>query len=462
MPQYAAPIEAFGSRAGGALGATTGATSGGFLGRLGEVLSPLDWPRRAAANLFAAPSRAMDTGDASHLWGAVPGAAGAVLGGVMGGPLGILVGSLLAGGLQGMGQATGSEVFDAPNVSDLTGTEDFAPNLLVGMLTDPLTFAGGIGGAAAGAKTGGKIGRGIGESLEAAANFRGPAYPGGFEKIVEAVRAANPSLTDDAIRQTYGHLDNPRLLGEMPPQSSFLGEGVERTAFLRPETEGGGVLTFAKSDPNFINTHHGGFGKSAYEAGQPPPTRIDTPLMNPAVRSVPVGPIRAEVSPQLKTADQVYEDITGFSMDTAPTSPTMNSADFQAMEHLAKARVDIMDALDQQGLRPADLHYGNIGLGQEGWKILDPGSVHPWGKSGFAPRVPEMEMEEPGFISNLLLRLLGSDKAVRREIMEQLARHGEAPPVRLPGVTPLPDMMTPRAEPVTPFSSSAMTPLARM
>ena len=122
---------------------------------LGQILEPLDYPRQSLYNLFAAPYKALETGDASHLLGAIPGAAGAVLGGLVGGPLGILAGSALGGSLQGIGHATGREEFNAPSVQDLTGTEDFLPNLAVGMATDPLSYAGLAGSwcAAKGAAT---------------------------------------------------------------------------------------------------------------------------------------------------------------------------------------------------------------------------------------------------------------------------------------------------------------------
>lgn len=123
-------------------GATIGAGAALHGAGLGQLLTPLDYPRQSLYNLFASPFKAMETGDASHLLGAIPGAAGAVLGGVLGGPLGVLAGSALGGTLQGIGQATGREEFNAPSVQDLTGTEDFLPNLAVGMATDPLSYAG--------------------------------------------------------------------------------------------------------------------------------------------------------------------------------------------------------------------------------------------------------------------------------------------------------------------------------
>lgn len=60
---------------------------------LGRLLEPLDYPRQAFYNLVRSPMKALETGDVSHLLGAIPGIAGAALGGAVGGPVGILAGS---------------------------------------------------------------------------------------------------------------------------------------------------------------------------------------------------------------------------------------------------------------------------------------------------------------------------------------------------------------------------------
>lgn len=140
---------------------------------LGRVLEPLDWPRQALANLVRSPMKAMETGDVSELLGALPGLAGATLGGVVGGPVGLLAGSLLGGGLQGIGNLSGREQFKAPSVQDITGTEDFLPNLAVGMATDPLTYAGLGSSWSAGAKAL----RGAAPAVEAAAKAIPEAIP---------------------------------------------------------------------------------------------------------------------------------------------------------------------------------------------------------------------------------------------------------------------------------------------
>lgn len=53
-----------------------GATIGGGVALhglgLGQILEPLDYPRQSLYNLFAAPYKALETGDASHLLGAIP------------------------------------------------------------------------------------------------------------------------------------------------------------------------------------------------------------------------------------------------------------------------------------------------------------------------------------------------------------------------------------------------------
>ena len=132
-------------RALGLAGATVGGGAAVHGAGLGDIFTPLDAPRRALDNAIASPFRAMKTGDYSKLLGAIPGIAGGALAGSIGGPIGILAGSLLGGFGQILGESTGSEIFNAPSISEITGTEDFLPNFIVGSLTDPMTYAG-LGG----------------------------------------------------------------------------------------------------------------------------------------------------------------------------------------------------------------------------------------------------------------------------------------------------------------------------
>jgi len=132
------------SNAAPAAGAATGS---GLLGALGRLLEPLDYPRQALYNLGSG----LAEGD---LWKALPGLIGAgvaapLIATGVGAPLGILAGSLAGGLAQGV---AGKE---APTTGDLVeklggDKESFLQNLAVGAVTDPLTYAGGLGGLRAG------------------------------------------------------------------------------------------------------------------------------------------------------------------------------------------------------------------------------------------------------------------------------------------------------------------------
>lgn len=196
---------------------------------LGRILEPLDYPRQALYNLVSSPMKAWETGDPSHLLGAIPGAAGAVLGGLVGGPLGVLAGSALGGTLQGVGQATGREEFNAPTVSDLTGTEDFLPNLAVGMATDPLTYAGlggtwGAGKAALGAKKalsplGETVAKSSPKTLEEAIPVAAHAPP--MAQLAPAATEATIPTAKKVVPPFYSRLEEAigRLPDEMNAQS---------------------------------------------------------------------------------------------------------------------------------------------------------------------------------------------------------------------------------------------------
>lgn len=183
---------------------------------LGSLLTPLDYPRQALWNTFRSPLKALETGDATHLLGALPGLAGGVLGGLVGGPVGVLAGSALGGALQGIGQATGREEFDAPSVSDLTGTEDFLPNLAVGMATDPLTYAGLSGTWGAGKAA--LAGRGA----KAAA---APVAATAAEAVVPAVKAAEEAVP---VAKLAPPVDVPVAKRIAPTYYSKLEEGIGR------------------------------------------------------------------------------------------------------------------------------------------------------------------------------------------------------------------------------------------
>lgn len=428
MPLYADPFARAGRTAGGVAGGAAGASGGGFLSALGSVLEPLDYPRQALWNAVRAGGRAI-TGEGSmdDLIGAIPGVLGAGLaGGLMatgvGAPLGILAGSALGGLAQGMGKSTGSEAFHAPEVSDLTGTEDFIPNMIVGALTDPMTYAGGIGGAARGAKVGSKVGREFGQGLETAALQRGPRYAGGAEKLSgvwdEAFGKMGTNVGDkERLGVLAANLEaikaNPALLQEIPEGSKFLGQGMQTTAFRRPE---GGVVTFAGPQS--------GVDRRLTSMMDVPPPRIDIPEMNPAMRSVGIDgelPLRVEhapgldVFPHMQAPEGVHEGVW---------RQGVQGRDIQANR--------LADDLEKMGVDFWDAHLGNIGTDPSGInRIIDPGAVAPnlalpkmsggMSPTNLALPLAQEVTGQPTRMQNMMLRLLGSDQAVQRELAEKLA-----------------------------------------
>lgn len=428
MPLYADQFARAGQTAGGLAGGAAGAGGGGLLSALGSVLEPLDYPRQALWNAVRAGGRAISgEGSMDDLLGAIPGALGAGLAGGLvasgvGAPLGILAGSALGGLAQGIGKRTGSEAFDAPEVSDLTGTDELVPNLIVGALTDPTTYAGGLGGAARGAKTGSKIGREFGQGLETAALQRGPRYAGGAEKVAgvwdEAFSKMGANFGDkDRLDALSANLEaikaNPALLAEIPEGSKFLGQGMQTTAFRRPE---GGVVTFA-GPQSFAD-------RRISSMMDMPPPRIDIPEMNPTMRSVGIEgelPLRVEHAPGLDV----------FPHTGVPDG--VNPAVWRQGVHGRDNQADkLADELANVGIDFWDAHLGNIGTDPSGInRIIDPGAVAPnlalpkmsggMSPTNLALPLAQEVTGQPTTIQNLMLRLLGSDQAVQRELAEKLA-----------------------------------------
>jgi len=82
----------------------------------------------------------------------------------VGAPLGLLAGSLAGGAAQGIGKATGDKSFNAKTTNDLVealgGDRDsFLQNLGVGIIADPMTYAGGLGMASKAAKAAQAVGK---------------------------------------------------------------------------------------------------------------------------------------------------------------------------------------------------------------------------------------------------------------------------------------------------------------
>jgi hypothetical protein len=433
MPQYAEPFGRYLGAAGGTAGAAGG---GGLLGTLGRLLEPLDYPRQALYNAVRAGGNALSgEGTWEDALRAVPGAlGGALAGGLMatgvGAPLGILAGSALGGVAQGIGHATGREEFQAPGVEELTGTDELLPNLLVGALTDPLTYAGAIGGGHRGAAAGRRLGQGLGRSLEEAALARGPRYAGGAEKLDNILReAAEYGMPHHRFLDLQAHLEharaNPAILSEIPPGSTYVGHGREALVLRRPD---GGVVTISRHNPSMneiLEANRMPLGDPLV----PPPTRVDIPEMLPAVRSRGIegpGAARIEHVP--------FADIT--SPERLP-GETIEQYRARWADRGAQANAMRIE-LRNRGVNFWDAHGGNVGYDAAGnLRITDPGAVEGTAilrgpEREFIrdaegnlvnvdlPRAPEVGRQQPGRIQSLLLRLLGSDESVQRELTQQL------------------------------------------
>ncbi len=211
------------------LGAAGGGLAGAQLGTLGrspllDLLKPLDYPRQALWNLVRGGGRMLQgEGSVDDILGMVPGLAGAGMAAL--GPLGMLGGALAGGAVQGLGKLTGSEAFEAATPQDVTGTEDFLPNLALGAATDPLTYAGlGLGHKAGGALERVPPLPAAFDPAAALTEFRQGVPQAGFE--LDAVRsglgARNQALGEVVgdvaqARQAHaGHVADQLLIPEAP------------------------------------------------------------------------------------------------------------------------------------------------------------------------------------------------------------------------------------------------------
>lgn len=375
-----------------------------------SILDALDAPRRSLWNL----GQGIAEGDWRK---ALPGGLG-VLGGALaatgiGLPAGIALGSL-AGGLGQMGgEATGRENFKAPTadevgakLSDAMGVTDegFGRDALKfagGALTDPLTYAGGIGGARAGGR--------LGKSLEEAASLRGPRYATTMEDL-QAMATQTPR--DKLMQQAteWGNVnsssavnggearylknaieDNPgmaKILGEIQPGSKVLGSGVEGVAFRTPA---GDVIRIGQPEVGF--------------KGRP----VDESILQPTRAIHSAAAPSAEDGLMTMFGRMPREPARGVMVERMPFAKGVDSEalreHFPAMREGMKSRgLDFWD----EAVRNAGFHNGKP-------VVIDPGAVDAVDYAGkFAPMVNAAH--EPGPISSALLSLLRSDKAMQRAL----------------------------------------------
>jgi hypothetical protein len=406
----------------GRIGGAAGAGAGGILGGLSQLLEPLDYVRQAAWNLIKKPIDAITEGDPSHLAGMIPGIAG-LAGTLLAGPWGGAGAAMLG---QGLGKAIAPEQFKAPEVSDITGTEDVLPNLLVGAVTDPMTYMGGLKGFGLGKKAGQEFGTG----MEQAARQMGPGYKGGLENLYRAfpeemlkgpaslpfhervgmIGSQGWKPDDFLSAHVRAMMQNPEVLSELAPESKFLGRGAETISFTRPDA---GVTNFTRNTLDF--------------PGYPriPATRADIPDVIQAARSVQMDPFRVEHMPFMR----------------------MGTSEARTPEELARLGQQLTDMRGlQQKLLGQNVGWWDYKPENMGYAptrvepfVTDPGSIvarrvtakpgrmsetiRPWETDIPVPLAPELPGQKPGPIKSALLRMLGAEKGVQEEIAQGVRQY---------------------------------------
>lgn len=368
-------------------GQLAGAGAGGFMGRLGELLSPLDMPRRSAWNLIPKLSE----GD----WQAsLPGlvtAAGLASTPFLG-PIGALLGAMAGGGLQAAGESLDQERYAAPTPEDAArelglpteGIGGFLSSLALGMAGDPLTVAG--------TSVGGMAGRKLGKMAEA----YGPRFPGGVEKL-ERIMHTMPEDEMSALTTMFGASRSPQaaaIAAEFPESSRFFAAGGEGVLFESPELPGG-LLRIGK---NSIRNPESGLV-------QPPPPRVTDPMMLQPVRDVAHGPYRVETVPKV----EAYAE---------PGVATGLPFQEQQLAEFRSALAPMEEAIRARGLEPLDFKPSNIGRLPGGeYVVIDPNSIDLPAGATQAERLGE----QPGPIGKFILDLIRSPSAARRELAKRLS-----------------------------------------
>ena len=409
MPPYAEQLGSLGSRLGGAGGGAAGAAGGGFLGHL---LGMLDYPRQAAANLFAGPSE-------GNWEKAIPGAVGilapiigSALAPVTGGlslPAAIGLGSLAGGVTQGVLSHQHPDTFKAPTTEEITGSDNPLVNFAAGALMDPLTYAGGIGGAGKGAKAGaealGGLGTKIGARMEELAPTMGAGYGGGMSKLEKllagAAGEADPASTWaknlDVLRQQPPEVQRA-IAGEIPSGSTLLGTGGESVAFQTPS---GGVakLTMPRSWT------------------QPP---ADIPEMLQRARTAEI-----RGTPLREGTPQVNDLATGASFLVSHEPRLLPGTELPA-ELQSRLQQQLQASLRGKGIDPWDLSERNFGVdASQKPFILDPGAIQkiPEG-TPFQPSIGLGTGEQPqGLLEKYLMAPI-----IRRDIRRQIAQQTAGEP----------------------------------
>lgn len=343
-----------------------------------SLLDFLDYPRQALANIGTGIGDLFE-GNPEGLLSALPGAIGLLGGGLAtlaggGLPLALLAGSGAGGLAQGIGLSTGDSRFNAPTSGDIAqnlfGSDEFLPSLLAGVLTDPLTYAGGLGIGKAGSNVGANLGR----KAEQEALALGPGYSNRFDDIMGQINQASKegggwadpvfSLQAKDLQKS-GMLE--RALSEIPEGSKVLGMGGEATAFRTPA---GDVLRMGM---------------------------------------IPSGsqgrPIDEAVLQTTRTVDLPAGKYKSFRIERTPFADDVGSFSQPQIDALASN-------MRNRGVDFFDTHAGNVGRYQGRDVVIDPQGLDTISSQISHQPVTQGTSGE----SSLLLRLLGGQRKLRNAL----------------------------------------------
>lgn len=239
-----------------------GATAGAGAGELGrskllDLLAPLDYPRQALWNLLRGAGKLVSgEGSADDLLGALPGAIGAGVAAFN--PLGLLGGALAGGAAQGLGKLTDSPAFEANTPGDLVESlggdrDSFLQNALVGIPTDPLTYAGGWLGRGKPARPASAV-----EAAPAAVAEAAPAGEAFTSEIYRPYKLSpgQPALHHQSVEQRAAYLKAQSDAESAAYMAAHLPPEVPTTSLVRPTR-----LDFPPVEPAGTPATPGGLGE---------------------------------------------------------------------------------------------------------------------------------------------------------------------------------------------------------
>ena len=277
--------------------------------------------------------------------------------------------------LSSLGASTGNDLLD--------GGLGFAAEIA----TDPTTYLGGFAG------------RMLGKAADAAQVARGPRYAttaddlgakilgSGNDQGILNLRGWGADENIDAFR---------RAARDVPPNSEFLGAGVEGVAFKSPS---GDVYRVGLQDG-------GRAGRPVADSILQPSLTADTNFSRKGLNWDDNGNFLGEIT-----------EPRAFRVERTPFADRVGDKQFWRTRD-PETMLTQMDVLRSQskgaGLPITDPHYGNVGVVGGSPKVIDPGAVDASAFAGdFAPVIGRAE---PGVGMDLLLRALGGDAALQRSL----------------------------------------------